>query len=136
MWGSFTISVHVLSVENFRRNSLTRVGESMEATKILSWKERRPPDGTNLNRLESFSLQKETPKEECDGHIESIVPGRVHRGANKELMFTEFHKICIRTIHWNCHEAVLEQPKENLCRQKLQCGWNPSLMILQIRSMD
>lgn len=41
----------------------------MEATKILSWKERRPPDGTNLNRLESFSLQKETPKEECDGHI-------------------------------------------------------------------
>lgn len=88
----------------------------MEGTKILSWKG-RPPDGTNLNWLESFSLQKDIPEEECDDHMASIVPGRVHRRANKELTFTGFHKVSVRTIHWNCQEAVLEEPKEDLCRQ-------------------
>lgn len=88
----------------------------MEATKILSCKG-RPSGGTNLNWLESFSLQKETPEEECDDHMESTVPGRVNRIANKKLTFTGFHKVGIRTIHCNCQEAVWEKPKENLCSQ-------------------
>lgn len=62
------------------QKGFSRIRKSVKATKVVSQKG-RPPEGTNQNWLESFSLQKETTEEECDnrglqypeGHIEEWI---------------------------------------------------------------